>query len=614
MLKDFFAKNRKTIFKYFIAVVALLVLSVALGAVTLVLSVMPSDLSLMKLLLTNFTKLFLNSLPLFLVMTGLYFATGRMWISFLSTGLLAFAVAEVNRFKVTFRDDPFVFSDLLLIGEAKKMTESYKLFLDMESLAALIFIAAVTVACVFFVKAKPRGAILRISGAVAAVIVLVISCNTLYFSNGDLHNSMWSYHFGNQWKTANQYMSRGVVYSFIRSIPSAFTTPPEGYDAKVAEKILDEYTDEDIPDSKKVHTISIMLEAYNDLSQFEGLEFGTDPYENFHKLQEDSYSGKLYTNIFSAGTVDTERAFLTGYSDISMKKRDTNSFVHYFNSQGYFTEAMHPGYGWFYDRKNIDSFLGFQGFKCQEDTYYALKAEDLKGDKHHGLISDLDFFDSIIEGYEKSVESDKKYFNFSVTYQNHGPYDSVVHTDVSYAVKKDGYTDAEYNILNNYLTGIYKTDLALGKLRDFADSQSEPIVLILFGDHNPWLGDGNTVYNMLGIDLNLDTVSGNENYYQTPYVIYANAAAKKTLGKDFVGEGNTISPMFLMQEYFSYVGLKGPKYLNYLTDLRKEYSVIGKIYTNKNGEYLLSSEMADNKILQNHKWVEYYMKTQKVFE
>ena len=135
---------------------------------------------------------------------------------------------------------------------------------------------------------------------------------------------------------------------------------PEGYDEEKAKEILASYEYDNIPENEKVNIISIMLEAYNDFSEFEGVELGIDVYENFHNIQKESISGKLITNIFAGGTVNTERAFLTGYQNHPKYYSYTNSFVWYLREQGYRTEAMHPITGSFYNRRNINEYLGFE--------------------------------------------------------------------------------------------------------------------------------------------------------------------------------------------------------------------------------------------------------------
>lgn len=418
--------------------------------------------------------------------------------------------------------------------------------------------------------------------------------------------------YGSEYKAGDQSTSRGVIYSFIKSIPSAFISSPDGYNEKEASKALEAYRDIPLEEDKKVNMISIMLEAYSDFTKFDCLEFIDDPYKNFHNLQKDSYSGKLYTDIFAGSTIYTERQFLTGYSDMRFHQRDTSSHVRYFKSQGYRVEAMHPGYGWFYNRNNMNKFLGFDNFDYFENKFGNISDDELSSKKYWEYISDWDFFDYIIDGYEDAMKNNEKYFNFSVTIQNHGPYYDFEDYDKKWLKDKETYTDAGYNIVNNYLDWINKTDKALQKLREYIDGQEEPIVLILFGDHNPWLGNKDWVYKMLGFNFDHDTTAGAENYYSTPYVIYANKAAKKALGKSFKGEGNTISPMFLMNEFFDYAELQGSQYLNYLSDFKKNYSVINSVYTMKNGEYISTDKVSDDEEIKQFRNVEYYVKNKKM--
>lgn len=592
----------------------LMILSILLGICMMVLTTITCDLLLIGILIADLRIFFLNVFPLFCMMALVYCITNTIWLSFMVTGVISFIVAEVNRFKMVFRDDPLIFEDVLLMSEAKEMAQNYMLYLDAVSICVLICVAIGTAFCYFNIRPKIKHGFARFGGALCAVAILFTACNTFYFNNKQLHNSMWHPIFGTEYKAGNQAMSRGVIYSFIESIPDAFVSPPESYNPEEAESILNKYRDMNIPKRKKVHMISIMLEAYNDFSKFEGVEFANDPYKNYHALEADAYSGDLFTDIFAASTIYTERQYLTGYSDMHFSKKNTPSYIWYFKSQGYSVDAMHPCFGWFYNRKNMNKYFGFDSFDYHENKYAEIPDNMLKAPRYHAYISDYDFFDYIIEGYEKAVENKEKYFNFSVTYQNHGPYPTEDKADMEYLVRKDEYTDAEYNMINNYFDGIYKTDIALQKLRDYIDNQKEPIVLTLFGDHNPRLGGENEVYKMLGINLNLDTPEGAENYYETRYVFYANAAAKKALRRDFKGEGNTISPMFLMNEYFDYVGLKGSAYMNYMSDVKKKHCVINPVYVEVDGQYVLKRELEDKETLRRQKCVEYYVKNSGIEE
>lgn len=607
-LKNDTAANLLNFFmKHILASCVLFILSILLGTGLMVLTVMPTDLRLINILLTDIKLMALNILPLFVIMTAVYYISGRVWIGFLTTGTLFFIVAEINRFKLFYRDDPFVFEDVTLFKEAGKLLESYRLFLDAESVIFLIALALGTVLCFFMSRYfRFENIFGRVLGFAAAVTVLSVSFNSLYFKNDSIYNELWHEEFGSVWKVSDSYMSRGVVYSFIRSMSISSVTEPYGYNEEEAGIIYGQYEDIPLPEDKRVHIISIMLEAFGDFGGYDNIEFNEDPYYHFRQLQDQSYSGKLFTNTFGANTIQTERAFLMGASSPNVFKKNTLSYVRYFKDNGYYTEAMHPYYGWFYDRNYINSYIGFDSYLCYENFFRDVDYSSLMESMYYDFLSDIDFYEYIKAGYEKAVSEGKKYFNFSVTYQNHGPYPAVSVADKEILKKNDGYAQDLYDIANNYFFGVSRTDLGISRIRQFVDEQSEPVVLILFGDHKPALGD--EVYLMLGINTDLDTVSGAENYYTTPYVFYANEAAKETFGKDFIEEGTTISPMFLMNELFDYAGLRGSAYMNYMSLVKKSYDVINPAYCAVNGEFILRNEIDDNTLLYERQYVEYYMK------
>ncbi|MFQ9771877.1 MAG: hypothetical protein ACLRX4_10290 [Oscillospiraceae bacterium] len=108
--------------------------------------------------------------------------------------------------------------------------------------------------------------------------------------------------------------------------------------------------------------MGVMLEAFCDLTDFDALAgFDTvqEVYAPWHALEEQSLSGRLLTNIFAGGTVDTEWGFLTGASEHDEYRGATGSYVRYFTAQGYAAHYAHPGYSWFYDRERVNDYLGF---------------------------------------------------------------------------------------------------------------------------------------------------------------------------------------------------------------------------------------------------------------
>ena len=544
------------------------------------------NVTLFKSYLASFSLMFMNFIPIILLMTFLYLLSNKLWLGYAISALAFVSMGIVNKLKLTYRDDPFIFADMKLVGESLEMSKTYDLSLNSTVIFTIIGLIIIGVLLKVFFQPKIESKKLRMSLLLSLVIISIIIFKGFYFSP-NVYAKIGDMDKINRWIESEQYQAKGLVYPFIYSINDVKVTPPEDYDPKIAEEILNKYSYQDISEDKKINIVSIMLEAYNDFSEFEGVELNIDVYEEFHKLQEESIQGKLVTNVFGGGTIDTERGFLTGYHNHPKYLNKTNAFPWYFKEQGYRTESMHPITGSFYNRRNVNEYLGIDKFDHYDNKYKEIQED---------YLMDMKFFDYIIEGFENSKKDKQPYFHFSVTYQNHGPYADTKSTETEYLVRKNHYNDPDYNIINNYLNGINQTDKALKKLIDRFRNEEEPTVIVLFGDHNPWLGAGNSVYNMLDINMDLESIEGFKNYYQTPYLIWGNDAAQEILDKELVGQGPTLSPNILMSELFDYLEWEGNEYIQFIGDMKKNFDVNHNLFFKENEEFTkhLSEE---NKVL-----------------
>jgi hypothetical protein len=128
------------------------------------------------------------------------------------------------------------------------------------------------------------------------------------------------------------------------------------------------------------------------------------------------------------------------------------------------------------------------------------------------------------------------------------------------------------------LAGIYDTNLHLNSFIDSLRIDDEPVVVVVFGDHKPWLGEAGSVYTELGIGIDRSTEEGYYNQYSTPYLIWANAAAKGVLGNDFVGDGGSFSPCFLMGDLFGLCSWEGDGHMQALREVKADIDIINAPY------------------------------------
>lgn len=606
-IKDFFlfAKasegldKKQKVFYWLWNAFALIVASVCMGVLCLSFAIGLGGWPMLKSYLANSWIVFLNIAPIVLLALLLWAVTRRSYLAFLITAVPTMVLAIANYLKLRYRNDPLMFEDILVIREAVKMSGQYSSGLDKRIVIAIVLIIVASVALFFIARGKPKS--WSRAGIAAAVVLAVVFIRPLYVSNEVYNEKTANTELINIWSATDNYVSRGNVYPFIYSINSAFDKKPEGYSENEIEELLGTYSDADIPEDKKVSIMSFMLEAYCDITQFDEIELKDDPYEALHKLQSESYSGTLISDVFSGGTSVTEREFLTGMTNFGSLRKKSNSYIWYLRSQGYTVEGCHPSYDWFYNRRNINTNLGFENYYFVENYFSPLT--------NGGYGMDDVFFAAVQELYEKNLENGKPYFSYNISYQGHGPYNDTIVYKGGDHIANETISDASRNILNNYLDGIQDTNERLLNLVDYLRDSSDPVVLLVFGDHKPWLGDANSVYNELGINIDISTDEGFMNYYSTPYFIWANDAAKQVLGCDFSGEGPTIGAYFLMNELFKLCSWDGPAFMQYTNSVVENVQVMNSsgIYV-ENGEISRQLSEKSQRVFETYSEMQYYMR------
>ena len=513
----------------------------------------------------------LNVLPVMALGLILYGILGRAQWSFLLTAGVTLGLTAGNYWKLTFRDDPLMIGDLLLLREAGNMASRYHPWFNGD-MALLVLPPLGAFALLWLLaRGRPRWG-LRLGTGLAGLVLLAglvfVSMHGAVYT-ATLHEDRLE----DYWSGTEQYVVHGFVYPFIWSVRTSVDTAPAGYSPREARETLSRYTDQDIPEDKKVSIIAVQLEAFNDFTRLGAPELAMDVYADWHRIEAEGVSGNLVTNVFGGGTVDTERLFITGYSTLYAFRGAVNAYPWYFRTQGYRVEGCHGYVGWFYDRQNINENLGFPDYLFF-DNYYAPMVEE-----HAKVAMDRFMLTDLIQRFWNATADGTPYFNFSVTYQGHGPYaEDVIYwgdgTPEQYVVNNGRFTKAEHCLLANYFGSICNTSAHVGYMADLLREDRQPVVLVFFGDHNPMLGNGLELYEQMGLNLDRETRDGFLNYFSTRYIIWANDAAKEVLGTKMQGTGPDLSPGFLMNEVFSLCGWEGPAYQQYTSEVAARIPVV----------------------------------------
>ena len=544
------------------------------------------------------TMLLLNILPVLLVTLLVYFISGRLLFSVSLSGEFFILFALVARVKAAMRQEPLLPADLSLAKEAMTIVKTFPL--PAIVLAVAVVAVFLVILVVTFIRSKGNRPAwkFRIIG-ICAVLVCGFGSNQLLYANSGLYDGYPV--IDNPYFQINQYNSKGLVYSFLHQFNIMQMEPPEGYNVETYEAI--EKAPEVAAKEKRPHIVMIMGEAFADLSENPHINFDgyRDPMKNLKAMmaeKDHAVSGHISVTNFGGGTANTEYDVLsscaTRYLDnplpsYSFVRHDFDALPHRLKEIGYDTLSIHPGYEWFYNRQNVYPYLGF------EECYFLEDSFNLEEQGKGGYVNEVATMDKIIGTLDEHIkEKDSPLFSFTVTIQNHGPYDKKYgpmepnfNTDVTLS-------DSETDLLTQYFQGIGDGDEQLGRLKEYAENSEEPIVLVFFGDHLPGFSNGMDFFDLL--DYPIDANGSLEErlaVYETPFIIWQNDSAKaisditENAKEAALPENGIISSHFLgalLTELLDMQGLS-PLY-DYANALRKEMPVCANsIYMDAQGNY-----------------------------
>ena len=147
---------------------------VALGLISLVLAPAQYGWVVFWDYLGHPALLALNLLPPVVFAALLYGLTGRAWLAYAVTALPVLGLSAGNYYKLAFRDDPVIASDLLILGEAGKMAGNYHLYPTVKIVAAILLAALSAVLLSLFARGCPRWPRRGITAAAAAAAIAIL--------------------------------------------------------------------------------------------------------------------------------------------------------------------------------------------------------------------------------------------------------------------------------------------------------------------------------------------------------------------------------------------------------------------------------------------------------
>ncbi len=541
------------------AVLAVLSLSLAYGT-----EAYPRSATVFRNYFIHFSLFLLNWLPIFLFQLLMYGLFRRQWLAYLLTSLLFLLASVGHYYKMKFRYEPFLFSDLSFIGAALEVAGDYDMMPGKRVLLVIAAIPAGTLLVWLLAKGRP-GKKLRLGLSLAVLVSVFPLWRFVYISDAIYDDpSVLPPYIVPNWKQQVS-MTKGFVYPFIHSILPPRV--PENYDVAATAALLSSYSDAGIPADRQVNLLILQLEGFSDLETMGIPGISPEAYELYHALEAESCAGRLICNVNGGNTINTERCFLTSGYYLTDYSSRSYSNVRYLLSQGYTAVGSHPNTPNYYARAGVNKSLGFEDYWFLNTHYQGDREAD-------GWYLDRDLFPEVLRQFRELTGQGKKVFSFNVTTQGHSPYESEAFLYDTLYWPGEGASDYARYVLNNYLGSVRETQEALLALVDELRDDPEPAVLLVYGDHKPWMGDNASVLQELGIDISPATQEGFLNYYSTRYLIWANDAAQEMLGDDLAGQGPDVSVCFLMNLLFDKLGWKGSAFNQFCEDIRRTLPVV----------------------------------------
>ncbi len=546
---------------------------------------------------------FLNIAFFELVAIILFFATKSVKIAIRIESVIALLIGLIDYFVVQFRSNPVMPWDIFSIKTAAVVADNYEYSLQGRAVLCIVVMLLVFASTWLIPKWDRMQVPLRVGGSVIGIVLLVLLTNYV-----QTPAAVKTFHLYDKLFTPNTMTYKdGTVVAFLMQCQYLKVEEPDSYSTKKAETLLSNIiTDADAngalaSESETMkelpNIIVIMDEAFADLSILGDYTTNMDEMPFMRSLMSGAYntvSGYMDVSVLGGNTANTEFEFLTGDSMAFLPQGSiayqqfvhgqTDSIATVLKELGYRTVALHPYQAKGWDRNEVYPYLGIDAFYTQDDFENPLI--------YRKYISDRSDVEKVIEIYEQNPE--QPLFMFNVTMQNHSSY-SDVFDNFTPQIAVEG-TDSV--ALNQYLSLLYESDMALQQLVTYFDRLDDPTIIVFFGDHQPtdsvvapiYKLNGKSVYSLTEEELRLR--------YKVPYVIHANFDMEEA-------QDVPMSSNYLGIKTLEAAGIPLSRYQQFLANQYHEFPSVSVLQI-QDGNGVTYSADKKEELLNDYRILQYY--------
>lgn len=544
-----------------------------------------------------FSRILLNYTLYFLFQIGLILMFRNRKTAFLLTLSLAWLFGIANYYVMEFKGNPLLPSDLLAYKTAAAVAGNYAFALsDSIVYGTLLLMFLICSVCSIPNMEKEITPYRLVVRPLFGIAWIAVSAAIIY-------NINWSVVLNitlNGWEPQNSYYENGALLTFLMEAQelSASAAIPTGYIQTDAGNLLNEkelQTDGLTEEVSGVtpSVIVIMNESFSDLTVLGDFE-AEDCLTNWNSIENYVMRGNAYASVIGGGTCNSEFEFLTGNSMANISGNgypyqmynfdNVFNLASEFSRYGYETIAVHPENRNNWNRAKTYSQFGFSRF---------LSLEEMEQPEYiRNYMSDKSDFGQIISAYE---HRENPVFIFNVTMQNHGGYEEdSMPEDTEFVQIEERY--GSYKDVVAYLTLIRESDKEFLKLLEYFSQVEEPVIICMFGDHQPAI-DEKFVQEFQ--DFEISPLENIQKRCCVPYIIWSN------YDTGVIDLSIDTSLNYLGMNVLEIAGIRSA-YSRFLVEMQQEIPVINKYgYQTADGKWHTLEE--PNELMEKYRKLQYYM-------
>jgi phosphoglycerol transferase MdoB-like AlkP superfamily enzyme len=410
----------------------------------------------------------------------------RLWIFLVIQALVMGILYVGNAIKISFFGGPIMPDDIHALRSLLLILEGWRFFAAAVPLAAIAGLLLYNFTMRHWTSYVASFVVFLFGITMTYEPKLIVDPLDKFFGN-----SVWDQRSNYVWHGATVY----TIQESARRIVEADVVPDLDRAQEAAEKLRvaapKKVADTQSFTPRNVHLV--LLESFWDPNELKKAKYKQNPLSpEFRKLWKSAGYSHALSPVFGGFTANSEFEVLCGFpvvkDNVKFERQllnDVPCLPHILAENGYKTIASHPNVPVFWNRVNAYRRIGFQ-------TYYSIQ-DFVLDDMNREFLSDVSLYRQVMEKIQPSLDAKQPILDYIVTYFGHWNYplsenrpDKV--SSPSPVEEVSSYGNTVY----------YKSREMMGFIDEMRKRDPDGII-VLFGDHLPFLGENFAGYVDSGV-------------------------------------------------------------------------------------------------------------------